>query len=143
MFFLPFLDICFQRFLAQSVWPEEYTDCITQCWLSVSQVVIFAICNKCWIESRNFSLFLILQRDHPKEKCFRYESIYLILNSICKSKKLATLIEGDLKAPFLITTTPRCSGGRYSISLIIGLVGRVLTNGLEDLDSTPDRVIRL
>ena len=28
--------------------------------------------------------------------------------------KLATLDEGDLKAPFSIATTPRCRGGHYS-----------------------------
>ena len=28
--------------------------------------------------------------------------------------KLATIVEGDPKAPFLIATTPRCRGGRYS-----------------------------
>ena len=27
---------------------------------------------------------------------------------------LATVIEGDLKVPFSIATTPRCMGGRYS-----------------------------
>ena len=28
--------------------------------------------------------------------------------------KLATVVEGDPKAPFLIDTTPRCRGGCYS-----------------------------
>ena len=28
--------------------------------------------------------------------------------------KLATIVEGNLKAPFSIATTPRCRGGRYS-----------------------------
>ena len=32
----------------------------------------------------------------------------------CKVK-LATIVEGDPKAPFSIATTPRCRGGRYSI----------------------------
>ena len=27
---------------------------------------------------------------------------------------LATIVEGDPKAPFSIATTPRCRGGRYS-----------------------------
>ena len=31
---------------------------------------------------------------------------------------LATVVEGDLKAPFSIATTPRCSRGVYSIPLI-------------------------
>ena len=29
--------------------------------------------------------------------------------------KLATVVEGGSKAPFLIATTPRCRGGRYYI----------------------------
>ena len=28
--------------------------------------------------------------------------------------KLVTIVEGNLKAPFSIATTPRCRGGRYS-----------------------------
>ena len=35
----------------------------------------------------------------------------------CKVK-LATIVEGDPKAPFSIATTPRCRGGRYSIPRI-------------------------
>ena len=27
---------------------------------------------------------------------------------------MATEVEGDTKAPFLIATTPRCRGGRYT-----------------------------
>ena len=34
---------------------------------------------------------------------------------------MATLVEGDLKAPFSIATTPRCRGGRYSIPWIAPL----------------------
>ena len=35
--------------------------------------------------------------------------------------KLATIVEGDLKAPFSIATTPRRRGGRYSIPWIAPL----------------------
>ena len=35
--------------------------------------------------------------------------------------KLATLVEGDLKAPFSIATTPKCRGGRYSFPWIAPL----------------------
>ena len=35
--------------------------------------------------------------------------------------KLATIVEGDPKAPFSIATTPRCRGGRYSIPWIAPL----------------------
>ena len=35
--------------------------------------------------------------------------------------RLATIVEGDPKAPFSIATTPRCRGGRYSIPRIAPL----------------------
>ena len=35
--------------------------------------------------------------------------------------KLATIVEGDPKAPFSIATTPWCRGGRYSIPRIAPL----------------------
>ena len=35
--------------------------------------------------------------------------------------KLPILVEGDLKAPFSIATTPRYTGGRYSIPIIAPL----------------------
>ena len=47
----------------------------------------------------------------------------LKLNDMKESKlvKLATIVEGDPKAPFSIATTPRCRGGRYSIPWIAPL----------------------
>ena len=42
----------------------------------------------------------------------------------CLSKlkdKLATVVEGDPKAPFSTATTPRCRGGRYSFPWIAQL----------------------
>ena len=41
--------------------------------------------------------------------------------STYKIVKLATIVEGDPKAPFSIATTPRCRGGRYSIPWIAPL----------------------
>ena len=38
-----------------------------------------------------------------------------------KKLKLATLVEGDPKAPFSIATIPRCRGGRYSFPWIVPL----------------------
>ena len=35
--------------------------------------------------------------------------------------RLATIVEGDPKAPFSIATTPRCRGGRYSFPWIAPL----------------------
>ena len=47
-------------------------------------------------------------------------SIYLSIY-IYSKVKLATIVEGDSKAPFSIATTPRCRGGRYSIPRIAPL----------------------
>ena len=71
--------------------------------------------------------------------------------------KLAILVDGDLKAPFSIATTPRFWGGRYSFPGLLhftldpylimvsfkqgGMMIRVLANGPGDLGSIPDRVI--
>ena len=33
--------------------------------------------------------------------------------------KVATIVEGDQKAPFSIATTPRCRGGRYSFTPLL------------------------
>ena len=47
---------------------------------------------------------------------------------IVKSKlKLATVVEGDQKAPFSIATTPRRRGGRYSFPWIAPLYPRYLS----------------
>ena len=46
-----------------------------------------------------------------------YRNISVIL---CKVK-LVTAVEGDLKVPFSIATTPRCRGGRYSFPWIAPL----------------------
>ena len=37
-------------------------------------------------------------------------SLYIYIYKV----KLATIVEGNPKAPFSIATTPRCRGGRYS-----------------------------
>ena len=51
---------------------------------------------------------------------FTWEKNQLIMNA-SKIVKLVTLIEGDLKTPFSIATTPRCRGGHYSIPRIAPL----------------------
>ena len=43
--------------------------------------------------------------------------VYIYISKV----KLATIVEGDPKAPFSIATTPRCRGGRYSIPWIAPL----------------------
>ena len=53
---------------------------------------------------------------------------FLMWAALGKNKvKLATVIEGDQKAPFSIATTPRCKGGRYSFLLIHTLFCWVLS----------------
>ena len=59
---------------------------------------------------------------------YTYIHIYIyIYTYVCvcvcihKSVKLVTLVEGDPKAPFSITTTPRCRRGCYSFLLIAPL----------------------
>ena len=36
------------------------------------------------------------------------------IKTVSKKVKLATVVEGDQKAPFSIATTPKCREGRYS-----------------------------
>ena len=53
-------------------------------------------------------------------KCLPFEN-YVSKDLIHYSKvivKLASLVEGDQKAPFSIATTPRCRGGRHSFPWI-------------------------
>ena len=52
-------------------------------------------------------------RDEERTTTFDYKNINKV--------KLATLVEGDQKALFLIATTPRCRGGRCSFSWIAPL----------------------
>ena len=48
---------------------------------------------------------------------YPYIYIYIYLIEV----NLATVVEGDQKAPFSIATTPRCRGGRYSFPWIASL----------------------
>ena len=48
-------------------------------------------------------------------------NLYVNADKMESVSKLATIVEGDPKAPFSIATTPRCRGGRYSIPWIAPL----------------------
>ena len=48
-------------------------------------------------------------------------SLYIYIYIYISKVKLATIVEGEPKAPFSIATTPRCRGGRYSIPRIAPL----------------------
>ena len=50
---------------------------------------------------------------HVNTRVYIYIYIY-----ISKQKKLATVVKGDSKAPFLIATIPKCLVGRYCIPRI-------------------------
>ena len=50
-----------------------------------------------------------------------YIYIYIYIYAYICKVKLATIVEGDPKAPFSIATTPRCRGGRYFIPRIAPL----------------------
>ena len=41
-------------------------------------------------------------------------TVYISRSMFISKVKLATVVEGDPKAPFSVATTPRCRGGRYS-----------------------------
>ena len=57
--------------------------------------------------------------------CFKKGMIVHELFVLDRNKvKLATVVEGDQKAPFSIATTPRCRGGRYSFLWIAPLYSR-------------------
>ena len=57
----------------------------------------------------------------------RFSYIYQIVSAVILIVwvsiyvKLVTVVEGDLKAPFSIATTPRCRGGRYAFAWIAPL----------------------
>ena len=61
---------------------------------------------------------------HQKRKTTESRNPYIYIYvcvcvCVCKSKvKLVTLVEGDQKAPFSLTTTPRCREERYSFPWI-------------------------
>ena len=61
----------------------------------------------------------------PPDRVFKriiyiYIYIYRERERVCKVK-LATLVEGDQKAPFSIATKPKCKGGHYSFPWIAPL----------------------
>ena len=53
----------------------------------------------------------------------RFKNLFSVILNKYKVKvvKLATVVEGDQKAPFSIATTPRCRGDRYSFPWIAPL----------------------
>ena len=61
-----------------------------------------------------------LNRKHIHTNVFSFKYLKFlkgIFVNLITSIKLTTVVEGDQKAPFSITTTPRCREGRYLFSL--------------------------
>ena len=52
-----------------------------------------------------------------EEKKMVQQNLGIITACVCNISKLAITVEGGLKAPFSIATTPRCQGGHNSFSL--------------------------
>ena len=65
----------------------------------------------------NFGKFIQFQ---PETKTLM-RKLERILIKLYRQKLLATVVEGDSKAPFSIATTPRCRGGHYSFPWIAPL----------------------
>ena len=53
------------------------------------------------------------------------------VNCTKEKKNLVNLVKGDPKAPFSIATTPRCTGGRYSVPCMAPLYPWSLTYSAE------------
>ena len=71
-----------------------------------------------------YSFIYILIYIHVFTQPFRYEPDATQCQLFFKNSKLvklATVVEGDQKAPFSIATTPRCRGGLYSFPWIAPL----------------------
>ena len=62
------------------------------------------------------------------------------LEHIYMTHKLATIVEGDPKAPFSIATTPRCRGGRYSIPRIWRITGTITSSLSEPWSNSNESV---
>ena len=82
------------------VWYDQNTDLNLSLYLTqFMELSIYMSIGQC-INCTGFAQFIL--------------TIYIVV-------KLATIVEGDPKAPFSIATTPRCTGGRYSIPRIAPL----------------------
>ena len=76
----------------------------------------------CWIELLVLDNYTCNHFTKCKDM-INYKQNYSVLEEYLKlfnrvqtivKVKLATVVEGDQRAPFSIATTPRCRGGRYS-----------------------------
>ena len=67
----------------------------------------------------------LLEQCFPYQKAMFYQHTkfrdFHCFENLQQYVKLATVVDGDLRAPFSIATTPRCRGRRYSFSRIAPL----------------------
>ena len=95
---------------------------ILNSWLRFNKLKRFNIDFTIIINSSYLKYFVFLCSSFYQIYFHNLHSYIYIYIYIYKEKvKLATLVEGDPKAPFSIATTQRCRGGRYSIPRIAPL----------------------
>ena len=95
--------------LQVSLWPLTWTNSLK---IMQSFFLLSSLSSKKWATKwENFYSLL----------CQSFNSSYYVLYITVSKVKLVTEVKGDPKAPFLIATTPRCRGGRYSFPWIVPL----------------------
>ena len=82
-------------------------------WLSVELKLIETVNNG----SSYFFSFGTIAMEVSASYELSSRTLFVSFKFINKSKKLATVVDGDPKAPFTIATTPMYRGGHYSFSL--------------------------
>ena len=65
-------------------------------------------------QNASSNVFTSRENKHTERRLIQLELTKKTITIWLKKLLLATIVEGDLKAPFSIATTPRCRGGRYS-----------------------------
>ena len=76
---------------------------------------------KCKLECVVYKVEVYSHSNNKRNKNIYFGSTQGDFKTRSSSFSLATIVEGDPKAPFSIATTPRCRGGRYSIPWIASL----------------------
>ena len=91
---------------------------ICKCFLKIYQVLIYNHKTLFWGGACGVMVIVLGNVKILDEAVWISHSANLLVSS---KVKLATIVEGNPKAPFSIATTSRCRGGRYSIPRIAPL----------------------
>ena len=112
--------LCMWTFYVSERFPDPY----------ISHIRIMGMCLSLLVlKHKSLEDNKILTWTTESRLCFASFGIPMHVNVLCirtfsrsvSKVKLATIVEGDPKAPFSTATTPRCRGGRYSIPRIAPL----------------------